>query len=68
MKNKLAITGTFGAIIAALCCFTTFLANSLLVISLGGLMGYLYNDAVLLHVLAVFLALAGYGFWNGKTA
>lgn len=68
MNNKLAITGIIGAIVAALCCFTPFLAIALPAIGLGGLMGYLYNDAVLLPALAVFLLVAGYGFWKGKAA
>lgn len=68
MNNKLAITGIVGAIVAALCCFTPFLAIALPAVGLGGLMGYLYNDAVLLPALAIFIALAGYGIWKGKAA
>ncbi len=68
MKNKLATTGVTGALFAALCCFTPLLPIMLPAIGLGGLMGYIYNDAVLLPALAIFLVIAGYGFWKGKTA
>lgn len=68
MKNKFAITGFTGALFAALCCFTPFLPIVLPAIGLGGLMGYIYNDAVLLPALAIFLVIAGYGFWRGKAA
>ena len=68
MKNKFTIVGTIGALFAALCCFTPFLPILLPAIGLGGLMGYIYNDAVLLPTLAIFLAIAGYGFWKSKVA
>ncbi|MCR9195942.1 MAG: mercury resistance system transport protein MerF [Hyphomonas sp.] len=68
MKNKLVATGVIGAAIAAVCCFTPFLAIALPAVGLGGLLAYVYNDAVLLPVLAIFLAIAGYGLWKGRAA
>ncbi|MGI9355798.1 MAG: mercury resistance system transport protein MerF [Rhizobiaceae bacterium] len=53
---------------SALCCFTPFLTIALPAVGLGGFMGYIYNDAMLLLALAIFLAIAGYGFWRSRTA
>lgn len=68
MKNKLFITGIIGTVAAALCCFTPILAIALPAVGLGGLVAYLYYDAVLLPVLAVFLAITAFGFWRGRAA
>lgn len=54
--------GAGGSLFAALCCLGFPAALSLL--SAIGL-GFLINDAVLLPVLALFLALTLYGLWRG---
>lgn len=66
MKDKLLFTGIFGAIVAALCCFTPILAITLPAVGLGGLLAYVYNDLVLLPALALFLILLGVALWRRK--
>ena len=66
MKDKLLLTGIVGAAIAALCCFTPFLAVTLPAIGMGWLLSYVYNDAVLLPVLALFLILIGVALWRRR--
>ena len=66
MKDKLLLTGVIGAVVAALCCFTPFLAIALPAIGLGGLMAYVYNDFVLLPALAAFLTMIGVALWRRK--
>lgn len=67
MKNKLLVLGLSGTLLAALCCFTPLLPIVLTALGLTGLLGVLYNDAVLLSVLAGFLILTGYATWRQKT-
>ncbi len=67
MKNKLLVVGLTGTALAALCCFTPLLPIVLTTLGLTGLLGVLYNDAVLLPMLAGFLILTGYAIWRQKT-
>ncbi|SHF04518.1 mercuric ion transport protein [Litoreibacter ascidiaceicola] len=66
MKNKLLALGLGGTLLAALCCFTPFLPIVLTAFGLTGLLGVVYNDTVLLPVLAGFLLLTGYAIWRQK--
>jgi mercuric ion transport protein len=66
MKNKLVKFGIGGTLLAILCCFTPLLPFVLTGLGLGGLIGALYNDAVLLPVLAGFLILTGYAIWRAR--
>jgi mercuric ion transport protein len=66
MKSKLLTLGLGGTLLAALCCFTPILPIVLTVLGLTGLLGVLYNDAVLLPVLAGFLILTGYTIWRQR--
>ena len=67
MANKLLVTGLTGSVLAALCCFTPLLPVTLTALGLTGLLGLLYNDAVLLPILAMFLFLTGYALWRRRT-
>jgi len=66
MKNKLLALGVGGTILAVLCCFTPLLPVVLTALGLTGLLGVVYNDAVLLPILAGFLILTGYAIWRRK--
>ena len=66
MKNKLLVFGIGGTLLAALCCFTPLLPIVLTALGLTGLLGVLYNDAVLLPILAGFLILTGYAVWQRR--
>ena len=66
MKNKLLAFGIWGTLLAALCCFTPLLPIVLTALGLTGLLGVLYNDAVLLPILAGFLILTGYAIWQRR--
>ena len=66
MKHKLVKFGIGGTLLAILCCFTPLLPFVLTGLGLGGLIGALYNDAVLLPVLAGFLILTGYAIWRSR--
>lgn len=66
MNNKLLAVGVSGTIFAILCCFTPLLPIALTALGLTGLLGILYNDAVLLPILAGFLILTGYALWRRK--
>jgi len=55
-------TGAIGAVVAAICCATPILVIALGAIGLSALTGYL--DLVLLPVLALSLAVMGYGFYK----
>ncbi len=66
MKNKLLALGLGGTVLAILCCFTPLLPIVLTALGLTGLLGVLYNDAVLLPILAGFLILTGYALWRQK--
>lgn len=54
--------GIVGSIVAAICCFTPVLVVLLNAVGLAALIGWL--DVILLPVLAVFLAMTGYGLWK----
>lgn len=66
MKDKLLTLGIGGSVVAALCCFTPLLPILLTSIGLAGLLGVVYNDAVLLPALAGFLLITGYALWRRK--
>ena len=66
MRNKLLSFGLAGSVFAALCCFTPLLPVILTSLGLTSLLGILYNDAVLLPMLAGFLFLTGYAIWRKK--
>ena len=66
MKSKLLVVGLAGTVLAALCCFTPLLPVVLTALGMTGLLGVLYNDAVLLPMLAGFLILTGYAIWRQK--
>ena len=66
MKNKLLALGIGGSILAILCCFTPLLPIVLTALGLTGVLGVVYNDAVLLPILAGFLLLTGYAIWRQK--
>ena len=66
MRNKLLALGVGGTILAILCCFTPLLPVVLTALGLTGLLGIIYNDAVLLPILAGFLILTGYALWRQK--
>ncbi|WP_424988904.1 mercury resistance system transport protein MerF [Microbulbifer sp. S227A] len=66
MKSKLLVVGLTGTVLAALCCFTPLLPVVLTALGMTGLLGVLYNDAVLLPMLAGFLILTGYALWRQK--
>lgn len=66
MKSRLLGFGMVGSVIAALCCFTPILPVALGAAGLTGLLGVVYNDSVLLPILAGFLILTGYAYWRQK--
>ena len=54
--------GTWGALVAAICCFTPVLVVGLGIVGLGMLITYL--DYLLLPALGLFLVLAALGLWQ----
>lgn len=63
MKDRTLLqVGMFGAVFAALCCFTPVLVILLAVIGLSVMTGYL--DYVLLPALVFFLGLTVYALWR----
>jgi mercuric ion transport protein len=66
VKNKLLALGLGRTIFAVLCCFTPLLPVVLTALGLTALLGVVYNDAVLLPILAGFLILTGYALWRHK--
>lgn len=58
--------GVVGAVVAAICCITPLLPWLLSAVGLSGMIGYVYRDDVLLPLVAVFLAIAGYGLWRRR--
>lgn len=66
MKNRLLPVALAGTVLAALCCFTPLLPIVLTALGLTSLLGVLYNDAVLLPILAGFSILTGYAIWRQK--
>ncbi|PCH94010.1 MAG: hypothetical protein COB84_08265 [Rhodobacteraceae bacterium] len=67
MKNKRLALGLGGTLLAALCCFTPLLPILLTGLSLTGLLGVIYNDVILLPILAGFFIFTGYVLWQQKT-
>ncbi len=61
-KNFLK-TGLIGSAVMAVCCFTPVLVLSLGAVGLSGLVGW-WLDLLLLPSLALFVAMAGYGFYR----
>lgn len=66
MSNKLLAVGLGGTVLSALCCFTPLLPMVLGAFGLTGLLGVIYNDAILLPMLALFLLLTGYALWRRR--
>jgi mercuric ion transport protein len=66
MSNRLLGIGVVGTIVAGLCCYTPLLPVVLGGVGLTAMLDILYRDAVLLPILAGFLALTGYAFWRRK--
>lgn len=65
MSNKGWLgVGLAGTVFAALCCFTPFLPFLLGALGLGSLLGLVYNDLVLLPLLAGFMILTGVTLWR----
>jgi mercuric ion transport protein len=60
--RKCLKVGTWGAVIAAICCLTPLLVLGLGIVGLGMLTPYL--DYVLLPALGMFLVLAVFGLWQ----
>jgi len=56
--------GTWGALVAAICCFTPVLVVGLGIVGLGMLIPYL--DYLLLPALGLFLFLTVFGLWQRK--
>jgi mercuric ion transport protein len=61
-NSKLLKIGITGSIIAAICCFTSFLVVLLGALGLSAWLGWL--DIVLLPALVIFLAITGYALWK----
>lgn len=68
MWKRLFGFGLASTLVTALCCFTPLLPTVLAFFGLTGLITVLYNDAVLLPLLAASVALTGYAFWKQKAA
>jgi mercuric ion transport protein len=67
MKDTTMVTsGIAGSVIAAICCFTPFLAITFGAVGLSAWLGWI--DYVLLPTLALFLALTAYGLWKLQRA
>lgn len=65
MSNKRWLgVGLAGTVFAALCCFTPFLPLLLGALGFGSLLGVVYNDLVLLPLLAGFVILTGVMLWQ----
>ena len=62
MKDKAILrTGIVGTLVAALCCFTPVLVIALGIAGLSAWLGWL--DYVLFPAMAIFAAMAAYGFY-----
>lgn len=66
MKNKLAIYGSIGTAVTALCCFTPILVIT--VVALGAASLVVYLDYVLFPLLGFFIFLTIYGVVRAKRA
>ena len=68
MKDrKLLRVGLIGTAIAAICCFTPALVLLLGALGLSALVGW-WLDLILFPALAVFMAMAAYGFYLRRRA
>ncbi|MEH6630729.1 MAG: mercury resistance system transport protein MerF [Halopseudomonas aestusnigri] len=63
-KNKFLKIGIAGSVLTAICCVTPLLVILFGALGVGAMVAYL--DMILLPMLAVFLGIAGYGYWRGK--
>ena len=61
-KNLLK-TGLIGSAVMAVCCFTPVLVLTMGAVGLSGLLGW-WLDLLLLPALALFVLMAGYGFYR----
>ncbi|MFD2206422.1 mercury resistance system transport protein MerF [Kiloniella antarctica] len=63
-KNKFFKVGITGAVVTAICCVTPVLVILFGAFGIGAMVAYL--DMILFPLLAVFLGMAGYGYWKRK--
>lgn len=61
--KKLLKTGLIGSAVMAVCCFTPVLVLTMGAVGLSALIGW-WLDLVLFPALALFLVMAGYGFYR----
>jgi len=61
--KKLLKTGLIGSAVMAVCCFTPVLVLIMGAVGLSALVGW-WLDLVLFPALALFLVMAGYGFYR----
>ena len=61
--KKLLKTGLIGSAVMAVCCFTPVLVLTMGAVGLSGLVGW-WLDLLLLPALALFMLMAGYGFYR----
>ena len=67
MKDKAILkTGVIGTVVAAVCCFTPVLVIALGIAGLSAWLGWL--DYVLFPAMAIFAAMAAYGFYLRRRA
>ncbi len=63
--KKLLKTGLIGTAIAAVCCFTPLLVVTMGAVGLSALVGW-WLDLILFPALALFMLMAGYGFYRWR--
>ena len=63
--KKMLKTGLIGTAIAAVCCFTPLLVVTMGVVGLSSLVGW-WLDLILFPALALFMLMAGYGFYRWR--
>lgn len=68
MNKKLLTFGIGGTVLAAICCVTPLLPIMLTAVGLTGLIGLVYNDAVLFSAMGIFILITGYALWRQKKA
>jgi len=61
--KRLLKTGLIGSAVMAVCCFTPVLVLTMGAVGLSGLVGW-WLDLLLLPALALFVLMAGYGFYR----
>ena len=61
--KKFLKTGLIGSAVMAVCCFTPVLVLTMGAVGLSGLVGW-WLDLLLLPALALFVLMAGYGFYR----